>query len=224
MRCAHCSVEFHTEFNKTYLRPTRNDKIQADVYYTACPNCKNFIMYFKLEDRNSNPATNYFVHINPEENGFTIGFPKNKKNTILSSYIPDDYRKDFEEAESVLDLSPKASAALSRRLLQKLLENHVKIAKGDLINQIQEVIDSKKLPSHLEEQIDAIRNIGNFAAHASKSKSTGTIVDVEPSEADWNLELLNGLFDFYFVLPEKAKARKAALNTKLSSFNKPPLK
>ena len=54
-----------------------------------------------------------------------------------------------------------------------------------MINQIQEVIDSKKLPSHLKEQIDAIRNIGNFAAHASKSKSTGTIVDVEPSEADW---------------------------------------
>ncbi len=41
-------------------------------------------------------------------------------------------------------------------------------------------------------RIDAVRVIGNFAAHPIKSKSTGEIVDVEPGEAEWNLNTLEG--------------------------------
>jgi hypothetical protein len=33
--------------------------------------------------------------------------------------------------------------------------------------------------------LDAIRTIGNFAAHPIKSTSSGEIVDVEPGEAEW---------------------------------------
>jgi hypothetical protein len=36
--------------------------------------------------------------------------------------------------------------------------------------------------------IDAIRNVGNFAAHPLKSTNTGLILDVEPSEAEWPLD------------------------------------
>jgi hypothetical protein len=98
------------------------------------------------------------------------------------------------------------------------------VKKGDLAVQIQTVLESGKLPSHLEEDIDAIRNIGNFAAHPNKSKSTGEILEVEPHEAEWNLEVLEALFDFYYVQPERAKARKAALNAKLTDSGKPPMK
>jgi hypothetical protein len=98
------------------------------------------------------------------------------------------------------------------------------VLKGDLSKQIQYVIDSGKLPSHLEEDIDAIRNIGNFAAHPNKSNSTGEVLEVEPHEAEWNLEVLESLFDFYYVQPERAKARKVALNAKLTDSGKPPMK
>lgn len=47
------------------------------------------------------------------------------------------------------------------------------------------------------------------------SKSTGDIVDVEPGEAEWTLDVLEGLFDFFFVQPAKTVARKAALDAKL---------
>jgi len=80
------------------------------------------------------------------------------------------------------------------------------------------------LPQDLADNIDAIRNIGNFAAHPNKSKSTGDVVPVEPHEAEWNLEVLESLFDFYFVQPAKAKARRDALNKKLTDAGKPPLK
>jgi hypothetical protein len=76
----------------------------------------------------------------------------------------------------------------------------------------------------LAEGIDAVRNIGNFAAHPIKSTNTGEIVDVEPGEAEWLLDLLEGLFDFYFILPAELQRKKEALNKKLADVGKPPMK
>lgn len=74
------------------------------------------------------------------------------------------------------------------------------------------------------ESIDAIRNIGNFAAHPMKSASTGEIVDVEVGEAEWILDVLEALFDYYFVQPALLKAKRDALNKKLSEVGKPKMK
>ena len=82
----------------------------------------------------------------------------------------------------------------------------------------------KELPSYLASAIDAIRNIGNFAAHPIKSKSSGELVDVEPGEAEWTLDVLEGLFDFYFVQPELLKKKKNELNQKLQDAGKPKMK
>src|SRR5436853_535381 len=82
-------------------------------------------------------------------------------------------------------------------------------------DEIQQVIDSAKVPSHISESLDAIRNIGNFAAHPIKSKASGEIIDVEPGEAEWNLDVLEALFDFYFVQPELLRKKREALNKKL---------
>jgi hypothetical protein len=62
-----------------------------------------------------------------------------------------------------------------------------------------------------------------FGAHPIKSTSTGEIVEVEPGEAQWNLDVLDSLFDFYFVAPSKTQARKAALNIKLVEVGKTPI-
>ena len=120
--------------------------------------------------------------------------------------------------------SAKASAALSRRCLQLLLRDKAKVKHQDLVKEIQELLDRGTLPSHIAESLDAARNIGNFAAHATKSKSTGEIVPVEDGEAEWNLDVLESLFDFYFVSPARTKARRDALNKKLADAGKPPLK
>jgi hypothetical protein len=67
--------------------------------------------------------------------------------------------------------------------------------------EIQTIIDSGKVPSYISEGLHAVRVIGNFAAHSIKSTSTGEIVDVEEGEAEWNFDVLESLFDFYFVQP-----------------------
>jgi hypothetical protein len=131
---------------------------------------------------------------------------------------------DYAEACLVFADSPKAAAALGRRCLQNLLRDHVKVKPGDLYDEIQEVLDSGKLPSGLHSSVDAIRIIGNFAAHPMKSKQSGLILDVEPGEAEWTLDVLEELFDFYFVLPTVVQKKKDAINRKLLEAGKQPMK
>jgi hypothetical protein len=139
-------------------------------------------------------------------------------------YVPRELAEDYTEACLVLPDSPKASAALSRRCLQHLLREVAKVKPADLSTEIQQVLDSGKLPTQLSEAIDAIRQVGNFAAHPIKTKSTGEIVPVETEEAEWNLDVLEQLFDFYFVQPAVLKKKKADLNAKLTAAGKPPMK
>jgi hypothetical protein len=148
--------------------------------------------------------------------------PKVTARAPLPTEVPAQYANDYKEACTVLSDSAKASAALSRRCLQHLLREKAKTEKRDLADQIVEVLPT--FPSHLAEAVDAVRNIGNFAAHPIKSTNTGEIVDVEPGEAEWNLEVLEGLFDFYFVQPAILKKKRDALNAKLAEAKKPPMK
>jgi len=141
-----------------------------------------------------------------------------------SSLVPPELSKTYSEAAMVLGDSPRASAAISRRCLQHILREKAGVKHSDLAREIDQVLASGQLPSHLGEAIDAIRNIGNFAAHPIKSTNSGEILPVEPGEAEWTLDVLDGLFDFYFVQPELLKKKRETLNAKLASANKPPVK
>ena len=93
-----------------------------------------------------------------------------------------------------------------------------------MADEIQQLIDSGKLPSDLSESIDAVRNIGNFAAHPMKSQHSGEIIEVELGEAEWTLDVLEELFDFYFVRPALRAKKRADLDQKLAAAGKPPMK
>ena len=123
---------------------------------------------------------------------------------------------------SVFPKSKKASAALARRCLQFTLTTKGGAKSKDLASQIDEVIGS--LPSVLADNVDAIRQVGNFAAHPIKSTSSGEIVDVEEGEAEWLLDVLEDLFEHFYVAPARAASRRDALNQKLSDAGKPSLK
>ena len=80
-------------------------------------------------------------------------------------------------------ISPKASAALSRHTLQAVIREKAGITLKTLDAEIQAVIDSGSVPSWLADNLDAVRVVGNFAAHPMKSTNTGEVVEVEPGEA-----------------------------------------
>jgi len=136
--------------------------------------------------------------------------------------VPSEIAEDFNEACAVLPISPKASAAMSRRCVQTLIREHFGIKERDLSTEIDKVLP--QLPSYIAQDVDAIRNVGNFAAHPLKSQQTGDILPVEPHEAEWNLDVLEQLFDFCYVQPAVAQTKRDALNQKLQEVGKPPMK
>lgn len=113
--------------------------------------------------------------------------------------------------------------ALSRMCLQHVLDDKSFKSKN-LIDQIDLVLKNGKLPTQIAENVDVIRNMGNFAAHPQKSLVAAEILPVEPEEAEWNLDVLESLFDFFYVQPDIAKQKRDALNQKLKSAGKPPMK
>ncbi|AKB52420.1 hypothetical protein MSBRW_3167 [Methanosarcina barkeri str. Wiesmoor] len=148
-------------------------------------------------------------------------YPAGSSRPPCPSEVPADISQDYIEACLVEPYSKKAAAALARRCLQSMLRDKG-VKPGDLSKEIDEAMQT--LPSYLAESIDAIRHIGNFAAHPNKSTSTGQIVDVEIGEAEWALDVLEDLFDFYYVQPAITQRKKDAMNEKLKDLGKPPLK
>ena len=94
---------------------------------------------------------------------------------------------------------------------------------NDLAEAIQEVIDDPAVPSDVSATLDMVRNIGNFSVHPNKSLNTGEIVDVEPMEAEWCLDTIEILFDFYFVRPADIEKRRQDVNEKLAETGKPQM-
>jgi hypothetical protein len=152
----------------------------------------------------------------------TILYPRVAARPSPPPEVPDPFAQDYREACLVLVDSPKASAALSRRCLQALLRENAGVQPSDLSREIDAAMPA--LPAYLADAIDAVRNVGNFAAHPVKSRSTGEVVDVEEGEAEWLLDVLEGLFSFFFVEPAALKEKRDALNAKLHDVGKPPLK
>jgi hypothetical protein len=97
------------------------------------------------------------------------------------------------------------------------------VKERTLAAEIDKVLAMNILPSGVAGALDAAREIGNFAAHPTKSEHSGEIVDVETGEAEWNLDVLDGLFDVFFVQPARLAERKAALNKKLVEAGKKPV-
>jgi len=141
--------------------------------------------------------------------------------------VPPAIASDYVEACNVLPISPKASAALSRRCLQNMLRAHG-YKDRDLAKEIDLILNEadprKGLPTRIHETLDAIRNFGNFSAHPIDDKTSLQVIDVDPEEAEWCLEILEELFQHFYVGPAVAQARKAALNAKLAAAGKPPAK
>ena len=220
MKCPHCLTGIHeslttigsenlpqiSRVDGAVIVPPRN----IGAFHQVCPECKGIIVKLKISAGNVTIAD------------FTA-YPKSTTRPIQPEVI-DPYRTDFQEAALVLVDSPKASAALSRRCLQMILRDCAKVKPADLSKEIDEILTRGTLPTYLADAIDGIRNIGNFAAHPMKSTNTGEIVAVEAGEAEWLLDVLEGMFDFYFVQPATLKKKREALNAKLADVKKPPMK
>ena len=218
MKCPHCQTHIHGNKEKVNLGRDRQGYWRIEKQ--ECPACLLLIVELVSNGELKIGDVSY----PGDEIGRYFARPRTALRPRPPEQVPAEFSQDYVEASLILTDSPKASAALSRRCLQHILREKAGVKPSDLGKEIDEVLASKELPSFLANAIDAVRNIGNFAAHPMKSKSTGEIVAVEPGEAEWTLDVLDGLFDFYFVQPVILRQRRTALDVKLASAGKPPVK
>jgi hypothetical protein len=216
MICPHCQVAIHTTLQNEHLGRDKDGFWNA--LRTVCPSCQRMFIVLQL--------TPYAVPLGDVQTVKAkefLAYPRGSLRARAAVEVPDKFADDYNEACAVLNDSPKAAAALARRCLQHVLRAHAKVTSADLIKEIDQAISTGRLPSHINSSLDSVRNVGNLAAHPIKSQRTGEILNVEPGEAEWTLDTLEALFDFYFVEPAKAKARADALNAKLQEAGKRPM-
>ena len=212
MKCPHCTVSFHDEWTERQLI-YGNRTIPRLCRATVCPACHQWVVQY----RNMDEGNDVWLLIEPQ--GANRG--------PVPPEIPGNIAVDYVEACNVLPISPKASAALARRCLQAMLRAHGYSAK-DLAREIDmllaEADTTKAIPVSLRMAVDGIRNFGNFSAHPITDVTSLQIIDIEPEEAEWCLEVLEECFDHFYVRPAHAAARKAALDAKLAAAGKPSSK
>lgn len=220
MKCPHCKVLVHQDFQETALVHKgdgyfgvgkRGKRLHWTVSHMVCPGCSKAIISLK---GTQSPA------FHPDF--FQLVYPKTGVRPYAAEEVPADIADDFNEACIVISDSTKASAALSRRCLQAVL-HHLGYKQHKLVDAIKAAIDANIFPLSLAENLDAIRVIGNFAAHPAKDTNAAAIASVEPEEAEWNLDVLEELFDFVYVQPAKSKVRRDKLNEKLVAHGKLPI-
>lgn len=193
----------------------KGDDYQISAKLKVCPSCRGAIVI--LDRFNFSSYKFDSIPVFP-----TVGAYK-----PAPLEVPPSVAEDFNEANLILGISPKASAALSRRCLQAILSAQGHNSKN-LVDQIDAALSesdaSKALPPSIKDNLDAIRNFGNFSAHPITDKTTLQVVAVEEGEAEWCIEILMDLFDHFYVGPAKAAIRRASLAKKLSNAGKPPMK
>lgn len=216
--CPHCltSVRFEETRPNLDVAKIQGPTETLGAISAACPQCGKVVLTIgpgHWDESKPNPPFKFDEQY--------IVWPLQATRPVPPE-VPDHIAADYKEAAITLSFSPKASAALSRRCLEIVLVEAGGAKEYLLSKKIDEVMPT--LPSYIAESIDGIRNIGNLAAHPTKDQTTGIIVDVEPGEAEWNLDVLDMLFDHYYVKPAQAKQKRDALDAKLDAAGKRPMK
>lgn len=219
-RCPYCGITFSLEgvdadhaiirFQSAHRMLFGAEAKKAPSFTVTshlCPSCGQAVMWLNELARDEDALTNHIVQT-------SLLWPKVAAYPVAQE-IPESYSAALTEAAAVLTLSPKASAALSRRALQQLLRDRGGVQPSTLFKEIEVILATGVLPPYLARDLDAIRKIGNVAAHPAKDTNTGEVVDVEPEEAEWTLSVLDALLKFFFVDEAKSQSRWTKLNQKL---------
>lgn len=133
---------------------------------TLCSHCRQFTLW--LNDKMVYPSTGNVEIANPD--------------------LPDDIKKDYNEAKDIVNISPRGAAALLRLAVQKLC-----IHLGEDGNNINEDIKNlvkKGLPQTMQQALDSVRVVGNNAVHPGS-------IDFED-----NIEIAYALFGFVNIICE----------------------
>lgn len=191
------------ETGKEYLEIDNADGLRMLKWdFIVCPNpeCRGFSLSLCLYAAEPDAAGRTAVIGEMIQEWSLI--PSSKAKTF-PSYVPKPIIDDYNEACLIVDLSPKASATLSRRCLQGMIRDFFGIQKSRLKDEIDEL--KGKVEPEIWDAIQSVRTVGNIGAHMEKD--INVIVDVDPKEAELLIELIELLIKECYIARENRKKR-----------------
>jgi hypothetical protein len=200
---------YHTDYADLKIENTHGSK-KLYIAFIVCPNpqCKEFTLSTTLYDSEFKGTNSGYVKTKLLKRWDLIPASQAK---VFPTYIPIAITTDYEEACLIKDLSPKASATLSRRCLQGIIRDFWGIKKNRLVDEIEAI--KEKVDQLTWEAIDAVRKIGNIGAHMEKD--INVIIDVEPQEASLLIELIELLVkDWYITRYERQQRLQNIIEVK----------
>ncbi len=204
MKCPHCGISMHfkSEMHSFVENKYYDDFAVVNLEVGFCPSCHKPIVIMQTGTFQKYEIDGSVDLAHCSE---TRIYPIWEKNTLLDESIPEKYRKLYQESEQVNNVSPRASATLSRYLLQMLLHEELHIHDKNLQLEIEKLEGNNNVPSQLVKILQVMRRVANFGAHPKKSTNSSEIVEVEKGEAEVMLEVIQQLFDYIFVKPNQQK-------------------
>jgi hypothetical protein len=210
--CPHCehavTISDSRQSSSSHVLYIENAIGRRSLYsrFIVCPNpeCKKFTLSAGLWETRYNSKTSSEEYVKVDQYWSLIP-PSAAKH--FPDYVPLVIREDYKEACLIRDLSPKASATLSRRCLQGILRDYWKVKPGRLVDEIKEVKD--RIDSITWGAIEAVRKLGNIGAHMEKD--INVIVDVDPQEAALLIGLVETLLKEWYINREERKLMMAAV-------------
>lgn len=208
MICPHCGIMFSPNWKYAHSDPytdTDGETYFVSFWYALkiaqCPaeKCKGETVYFGA----MNDLEGYAEW---DETTIIMVAPRFATRIPLGHAVPESIATDYREACSVLPISAKASAALSRRVLEAILTD-LGYKDGTLYQKIQGALSADALPQNVTEVIDVVRIVGNASAH---SHNRDGIIAVEPVDAEWLLEIIERFISHFYTQPAEDAATAAA--------------
>ncbi len=152
-----------------------------------------------------------------------IVIPRNAERVRrIDALVDERWHRDYNEATALLDISPRMSAVLSRRLLGDLLEEYAGKKQFSLADRIDSFNKETQHPSGIRANLHHLREIADLSAHTKKDDQA-QIIEVDLPEAEWTLDLIDRLFDYLIVAPKKDELMRTTVDDKLKQANRRPI-
>jgi hypothetical protein len=192
MLCPHCQTEISVTPHVFALGEDKDGSWQ--VSSSRCPVCERLLVNICTKDGCTYPA-----------------WPATSSRPRLTEDVPAEFADEYLVASQIIPYSPEASAAISRRLLHRFLAGHTKVGAGGLAQQIDRATRSSELPAYLKDALQTLARIAKLEPGSEKSKRPEMLIEVEPGEAEWLLDVLHPLFELFFVQPAITQRRQNAV-------------
>ncbi|KXK17912.1 MAG: DUF4145 domain-containing protein [Fimbriimonadaceae bacterium] len=155
---------------------------------TVCGTCRNLALFSGLVDYEEDPECFW-----PDWDQLGVG-------------VPQEVQQAYREATRVRNISPRSFAVEIRRALEAICAEQG-IASGKLDKQLQKLFEKTAMPANLKQVADALRVLGNMAAHFGQSPTS-------PAEVITIDEFFRAVIEYVYVAP----AKLASYRTKLDAL------